>query len=53
VVPAVECDHRSGEPTEASSILTQSVGMKHLQHRGSGALDDGDACQQCRALAKQ
>jgi hypothetical protein len=41
VLPAIAGDHRGGELAEAGSFFTQSVGVKHLQHRGSSALDDG------------
>jgi hypothetical protein len=50
---AIGPDRRGGEPAEAGSIFAQSMRVKHLEHRGSGALHNGDARQRRRAQVKR
>ncbi len=41
--------YMGGELAEVGAVFAECMGVKHVEHGRSGALDDGDTREQCRA----
>lgn len=45
--------YTGGELAEVGAVFTECMGLKHVEHGRSGALDEGDTREQCRAQVEQ
>ena len=42
-----------GEVAEVGTVFAECMGMKHIEYGRSGALDNGDTGEQCRAQVER